>query len=178
MQMIDKLFEIPVFGKLLKLIFSESFHIKLVYIAALGGLFWLADYFYPLAIFSTISYYLIRIPLYLFGIWMALIFLLLLIEKFTDQYSTFANASKALIAKRLKKAFKNGELELFLSFNSQYLEIIDVHQYNDIFTINVTGGQDDNVNQEIIDLLSDKTDQTFEIKSGDNLWRRIVIVER
>ena len=104
---LDKLFDIPLIGLLLHLLFSERMHVALAAIFSLGGLCWLINLLIESPQFDTIARYLMFIPLSLFGIWIICVLLFLLLEKlFFPNSGPGRGMREKTIDKEIKKALR------------------------------------------------------------------------
>jgi len=172
---IDKLFDLPLIGLLLRILFSERTHVVLAAIFSLGGVCWLINLLVESPLLDIIALFLLIIPVLLFGIWIILVLLFLLIEKLFFQDSDPVRVmGEQTIGREIKKAEEAGKLELSIIFNSSELGFSKSSQ---VLTLKVTGGQDDNVEEEVAAFLSARTDKKVRVEKGENRWRRWVYFE-
>ena len=169
---LDKLFDLPLIGLLLSFLFSEHTHVLLAAIFTLGGLCWLINLLVQFSLLDLIAYYLMIVPVILFGIWIVLVLLFVLIEKrFFHHSGPGRGMNQQAIDQELKKAVKAGRLELSIRFNSSELKFSNSSQ---VLTLNVTGGQDDPVDEEMATFLSTRTNKKVRVEKGKNRWRRMI----
>ena len=172
------IFDMPLVGPILRLLFSERGHVALAYVFFLGAAGWLSGYFFEIAALVQAGKYLMWTTMGLFGSWILSVMLLIGLDRIRgkDQRAGFANPSQREIFKRLEQAVERGEAELSLQFNSGEVKFVSVHERDDFFTLSVTGGQGDPVDAEISEYLRSCFEHPFRIEKGKNLWRRRVVL--
>ena len=172
---LDRIFDLPLIGLLLQLLFSERIHIVLAVIFSMGGACWLINLLIESPKIDTVAVYLMLIPLLLFGIWIMIVLLFLLIEKlFFPDSGPGRGFSDQAIDKEIKRAVKAGKLELSLRFNSSE---VGFSKSSLVLTLKVPGGQDDPVDEELAGFLSTRTDKKVRVEKGKNRWRRMIYFE-
>ena len=172
---IDKLFDLPLIGLVLSFLFWERTHVMLAAIFSLGGLCWLINLLVQFSLLDIIAYYLMIVPVILFGLWIVLVLLFLLIEKlFFPDSGPGRGMNEQVIDKEMKKAAKVGKLELSIRFNSSE---VGFSKSSHVLTLKVTGGQDDPVDGEVATYLSTRTDKKVRVEKGKNRWRRMIYLE-
>ena len=153
---IDRLFDLPLIGLLLSFLFSERTHVVLATIFSLGALGWTINLLFEISLLDTIAYYLMTVPVLLFGIWIVILLLFLLIEKlFYPDSGPGRGMNEQEIDKGFNQAVNAGKLELSIRYNSSELGF---SRSSNILTLEVTGGQDDPVDEEVVSFLSTRTD--------------------
>ncbi len=172
---IDKLFDLPLIGLLLGILFSERTHVVLAAIFCLGAICWLINLLIVSPLFDTIARYLMIIPLLLFGIWIILVLMFLLIEKiFFPDAGPGRGMNEKAINREIKKAVKAGKLELSIRFNSSE---VGFSRSSLVLTLKVTGGQENPVDEEVAAFLSARTNKKVRVEKGKNRWRRMIYFE-
>ncbi len=169
---LDKLFDLPLLGLLLKVLFSERLHMLLAFVFFLGGLCWLVNHWMESAVLDAIALFSMRVPMLLFGVWMVLAFLFVLIDKCFPGSNSQRGMTKKQIEKLLDKAKEEGQLELSVRYSAG---VTGFSTSSTSLTLDVSGGQSDPVDREIGEYLQKKTGRRVQVRAGKNAWRRLVV---
>ena len=167
---LDKLFDVPLLGLLLRLLFSERFHGQLAGVFFFGGVCWLINVVVASSLLGTITFFLIGIPLALFGLWIILVLVFLVLDWLFFPAPGSGMTAKS-IEREIKKGMEAGQLDLSIRYNCSQ---VGFAVYATCLKLEVTGGQEDDIEREIVAVLSPKTDKTIQVQPGADLWERKV----
>ncbi len=168
---IDRVFEVPVLGHVLRLLFLERTHILLAAVCAIGGLLWLFNLWMGSPTLAEFAFWVMSIPLALFGILFLLALSFAALDKLFFNEPAFGFSERSL-REAIRQGISAGELEVSIRFNSATSGF--VLQATSV-TVEVTGGQEADIRQEIVDAFRAQTDRPIEVRPGANRWRRRIL---